>query len=97
VFALNPDLIERADATPDTVITLIDGTKYIVTESVAELVGLIRQYRASVIHEARTLALPVTRPSPAASGEPPAASPAAITVAAGDTTGEVVQLHRREC
>ena len=24
-FALNPDLIERADATPDTVLTLVDG------------------------------------------------------------------------
>ena len=27
VFALNPDLVERADSTPDTVITLVDGTK----------------------------------------------------------------------
>ena len=26
-FALNADLIERAEATPDTVITLVDGTK----------------------------------------------------------------------
>ena len=26
-FALNPDLIERAESTPDTVITLVDGKK----------------------------------------------------------------------
>ena len=26
-FALNPDLIERVDETPDTVITLVDGTR----------------------------------------------------------------------
>ena len=25
-FALNPDLIERVEATPDTVITLVSGT-----------------------------------------------------------------------
>ena len=30
VFALNPDLVERADCTPDTVITLVDGTKYVI-------------------------------------------------------------------
>ena len=33
VFALNSDLIERIDATPDTVITLVDGKKYVVTET----------------------------------------------------------------
>ncbi len=27
-FALNPDLIERVEATPDTVITLVSGTRY---------------------------------------------------------------------
>ena len=32
-FALNSDLIERVDSTPDTVITLVDGTKYVVAES----------------------------------------------------------------
>jgi uncharacterized protein YlzI (FlbEa/FlbD family) len=47
-IALNPDLIERAEPTPDTVITLVDGHKLVVAESVAELVELIRQWRASV-------------------------------------------------
>jgi flagellar protein FlbD len=55
VFALNPDLVERADSTPDTVITLVDGTKYVVAESLAELVALIRQYRAGVVADAQHL------------------------------------------
>lgn len=48
-FALNPDLIERAEATPDTVITLCDGHKVLVTESVEQLIELVREYRASVL------------------------------------------------
>ncbi|MBX6371443.1 MAG: flagellar FlbD family protein [Acidothermus sp.] len=48
-FALNPDLIERIDATPDTVVTLVDGVKYVVAESVEELVARIREYRGQVL------------------------------------------------
>lgn len=48
-FAVNPDLIERAEATPDTVVTLVDGTKYVIAEPLIALIGLIRDYRASVI------------------------------------------------
>ena len=51
-FALNPDLIERAEANPDTVVTLVDGTKYVIVESVRDFIDLVRQYRASVIAEA---------------------------------------------
>lgn len=49
VFALNPDLVERAESTPDTVVTLVDGTKYVIAEPVEQLIRLIRDYRASVI------------------------------------------------
>lgn len=49
VFAVNPDLIERADATPDTVVTLIGGNKYVVSESLEELIVLIREHRARVL------------------------------------------------
>ena len=52
VFALNPDLVERADCTPDTVITLVDGTKYIIAESVPEFIDSVRHYRASLIAQA---------------------------------------------
>ena len=54
-FSLNPDLIERIEATPDTVITLADDTKYVVTESVDEIVARIRESRASVIALAHLL------------------------------------------
>jgi flagellar protein FlbD len=48
-FAVNPDLIERAECSPDTVVTLVDGTKYVIAESVSELIALVRDYRASII------------------------------------------------
>jgi uncharacterized protein YlzI (FlbEa/FlbD family) len=55
VFTLNPDLIERAEATPDTVITLIGGNKYVICESLDELVELIRDYRAGIIASAEAM------------------------------------------
>jgi flagellar protein FlbD len=54
-FALNPDLIERADATPDTVLTLVDGTKYLIAESVEEIIAAVRDFRASVIARAQNI------------------------------------------
>jgi flagellar protein FlbD len=53
-FALNPDLIERAEATPDTVVTLVNGSKYVIRESLSELTALIRDYRADIIAAAQT-------------------------------------------
>jgi flagellar protein FlbD len=54
-FALNCDLIERAEETPDTVLTLVDGTKYVITESVNDVIDRIRDYRASVVALAQHL------------------------------------------
>ncbi len=54
-FALNPDLIERVDRTPDTVITLVDGTKYLVRESLDEVAELVIAYRATVLSVAGSL------------------------------------------
>jgi len=48
-FALNPDLIERIESTPDSVITLVDGAKYVVRESVEELVARVRESKAAII------------------------------------------------
>ena len=48
-FALNPDLIERVEAHPDTVAFLVDGTKYVVKESVDEVLTEIREYRAGIL------------------------------------------------
>jgi len=48
-LALNCDLIERAESNPDTVLTLVDGTKYLVLESLEQLADKIREYRASIV------------------------------------------------
>jgi flagellar protein FlbD len=47
-FVLNAELIQRVEGHPDTVITLVDDTKYVVTESVDEVVREIRDYRAGI-------------------------------------------------
>ena len=47
--AVNCDLIERAEATPDTVLTLVDGSRYVVKKSVPEVVDKVRAFRASVV------------------------------------------------
>jgi len=57
-FAVNPDLLERVEPTPDTVLTLIDGTKYLVRESVTEVIDLVRDFRASVVVAARATPQP---------------------------------------
>ena len=48
-FALNPDLIERVEATPDTVVILIDGTRYVVGESVDTVIDRVIEFRARVV------------------------------------------------
>jgi flagellar protein FlbD len=48
-FALNPDLIERVEGHPDTVAFLVDGTKYVVKESVDAVLDEIREYRARIL------------------------------------------------
>lgn len=48
-FVLNADLIERLDCTPDTVVTLVDGKKYVVAEGMAQIVALVRSWRGEII------------------------------------------------
>jgi uncharacterized protein YlzI (FlbEa/FlbD family) len=49
-FSVHPDLIERVESDPDTVIHLVDGTKYVVTDSFPHLLATIRDHRASAMH-----------------------------------------------
>ncbi|MDR1650875.1 MAG: flagellar FlbD family protein [Synergistaceae bacterium] len=44
-FALNSDHIETMEETPDTVITLMNGHKYVVRERVGEIISLIESFR----------------------------------------------------
>jgi len=83
LFALNPDLIERADCTPDTVITLVNGTKYVVHESLAELASLVRDYRAGVLAASHGVD-PQRLPLIPGTDDPQS------------DQGSVVHLHRRE-
>lgn len=64
-FAVNPDLIERIHASPDTTLVMVDGAKFIVTESMAEVIEKIAAYRARVIALAHDLPASGPRPVPA--------------------------------
>ena len=44
-FILNCDWIETVEATPDTVITLTNGKKYVVAESVEEVISKVVEYK----------------------------------------------------
>lgn len=47
-FAINAELIEMVEATPDTVITLTSGDKLIVKESVDEVIERVVAYKRQV-------------------------------------------------
>jgi len=47
-FYLNPELIERIESVPETVITLISGKKILVQESPAEVAQKVMLYRQQV-------------------------------------------------
>ena len=64
---LNPDLIESVEATPDTIVTLIDGRRAVVSDGVDDVVSRILEFRASVLvaaDELRTTSAPVLRVLP---------------------------------
>lgn len=66
-FLLNADLVERVDCTPDTVVTLVDGTKYLVSESLDDVLCAVVDYRASIVARAalpEALATPSVRKAP---------------------------------
>ena len=72
VFVLNSDLIERIDCTPDTVITLIDGKKYVVSESLDHIIDAVRDYRSQVVAFGSQLS---EAPPPPAREAPPEPEP----------------------
>ena len=44
-FIINAELIETIEAAPDTIITLTTKSKYVVRESVDEIIKMVFQYR----------------------------------------------------
>ena len=47
-YVLNSDLIETVEATPDTVISTVEGKKYVCKESVEEVISRIIEFRGSI-------------------------------------------------
>jgi flagellar protein FlbD len=66
-MVINSDLVESLESTPDTVLMLVDGKRYVVAESAAEIVARIRAFRASILS---LLDQPAATASPASSPAP---------------------------
>jgi flagellar protein FlbD len=47
-FVLNCDWIETVESTPDTVITLTNGKKYVVAENVDDIVKKVVEYKRKI-------------------------------------------------
>jgi len=55
-FSVDPLHIERVETDPDTVIHLVDGTKYVVDQPFDELLRTISDHRATVMVAQKQLA-----------------------------------------
>ena len=55
-FVLNSDLIEHVEVTPDTIIALTSGQKFMVLESAEEVIAKVIEFR-------RTISTPEVRPT----------------------------------
>lgn len=47
-YILNCELIETIEATPDTVITTINGKKLVVADAVEDIVNRVIEYKAKI-------------------------------------------------
>lgn len=48
LFTINADLIETLEETPDTVIVMATGNKYVVKETQQEIINKIVQYKRRI-------------------------------------------------
>jgi flagellar protein FlbD len=48
---LNPDQVQLIEGTPDTVVTLTNGSKFVIAERPEQVAQLIREWRASILAE----------------------------------------------
>lgn len=49
-YVLNCELIETVEATPDTVIMTTDGKKWVVKETIEEIVEKVIEYKKNVVY-----------------------------------------------
>lgn len=47
-YVLNCELIETVEATPDTVVSTVSGKKFIVQESVEEVIDRVMEYKRKI-------------------------------------------------
>jgi uncharacterized protein YlzI (FlbEa/FlbD family) len=62
-YALDPDAIERVESGGDTTVILDDGTKFVIGQSIDELVLIVRDHRAAAL-SARRRRLDGPQPAP---------------------------------
>jgi uncharacterized protein YlzI (FlbEa/FlbD family) len=55
-FSVDPLSVERVETDPDTVIYLVDGTKYVVDQTFDQLLHTIADHRATVLVHQKQLA-----------------------------------------
>lgn len=53
-LVLNSDLIEHIETTPDTVVTLTSGQRFIVLESATEIIERVKAFRRSILARVET-------------------------------------------
>ncbi|CAN7449973.1 flagellar FlbD family protein [Microbacterium sp. LjRoot45] len=51
-FAVNPDLIERIQATPDTTLVMVDGATFVVAETMDAVIDAVVAFRSRVLTSA---------------------------------------------
>lgn len=64
-FFLNADLIESIEETPDTIVTLVDGRRIVVSDSADTIADRIIEYRASILVSASEMRAGEWRPAEA--------------------------------
>jgi flagellar protein FlbD len=64
---LNPDLIQTVETTPDTLVSLTTGARFVVQETPERVVALVRDWHAGIAARAKApdvvktvVALPIT-------------------------------------
>lgn len=72
-LVLNSDLIEHIEVTPDTVISMTTGQKFMVLESADEVIHRVIRFRQSICEGLTPCALPATCASAARSTAAPPA------------------------
>ena len=61
-FTLDPDTISRVEHDGDTMVVLEDGTKFVIGQTIDDLIRIVRDHRAALVSARRLLAGPVRAP-----------------------------------